>query len=189
MQRLHRLLDRRAWVPAVDLVEVDVVETKPLQRGVNGGEDVLTGETGTVHAGHRPAVHLRRDHVLLARREQLLQQAAGDHFALAAVVDVCGVEEDDSALDRPAHDRLGGLFVERPGPLLAAAVAHHPEADSRDAQAGPAETDVIHSGTLPSHEAPSAYQRVDTPSASTRAAESLMPAHLDQRGSSILGQG
>ena len=67
-----------------------------------------------VLAGHRPAVHLRRDDVLLAHAEELAQQAAGDDLALAAVVDVGGVEEGDPALDGAAHDRLGRRLVERP---------------------------------------------------------------------------
>src|SRR4051794_13245670 len=85
-----------------------------------------------------------------ARAEQLPEQPARDHLALAAVVDVGRVEEDDAALDRAPHDRLGGLLVERPRALLVAAVAHHPEADPRDAEARPAEVHVLHARTLPS---------------------------------------
>ena len=57
------------------------------------------------------------------------QHAPGDHLALAAVVDVGGVEEDDAALDRAPDDRLGLVLAERPAPLLAGPEAHHPEAD------------------------------------------------------------
>src|SRR3954447_5843313 len=160
VQRFHRLLDRSPRVPAVDLVEVDVVEAEPLQRGVDRGEHVLARQARAVHPGHRSAVHLRGDDVLLARGEQLLQQAAGDHLALAAVVDVCGVEEDDAALRRPAHDRFRSLFVERPGPLVATAIAHHPEADPRDAQAGPAEVHIVHGRTLSRPEASESTLRV-----------------------------
>jgi hypothetical protein len=78
-------------------------------------------------------VHLRGDDVLLAHAEQLLQQPARDDLALAAVVDVGGVEERDAALDRLPHDRLRLLLVERPGPALVLAVAHHPEAYAGDA--------------------------------------------------------
>ena len=66
----------------------------------------LRDEAAPVLAGHRPAVHLRREHVLLARAEQPRQDAAGDHLALAAVVDVGRVEEGDAALDGAADDRL-----------------------------------------------------------------------------------
>src|SRR5581483_2427750 len=97
-----------------------------------------------VLARHRPAVHLRRDDVLLARAEQLAQQVAGDHLARTAVVDVGGVEEDDAALDRAPDDRLGGVGVDRPLPAGMRAVAHHPEADPRDAEPRVAEVYVLH---------------------------------------------
>ena len=58
-----------------------------------------------------------------------LQHPPRDHLALAAVVDVGGVEEADAAVDRAPDDRLGFLLAERPAPLLAGAEAHHPEAD------------------------------------------------------------
>ena len=143
---LHRLLDRRLVVPAVDLVEVDVVELEALQRGVDRGEHVLPGEAAAVLPGHRPAMHLRRDDVLLPHPEELAQEAAGDDLALASVVDVGGVEEDDSAFDRPPHDRLGSRFVDRPLAALMPAEAHHPQAHTRDTQAGAAEVDVLHPG-------------------------------------------
>ena len=132
----------------MDLVQVDVVEPEPLERRVDRGEDVLAPEPAPVLAGHRLAVHLRRDDVLLARAEQLAEHPPGEHLALAAVVDVGGVEEDDAALDCAPDDRLGLVLAERPGPLLAGAEAHHPEADTRDAQARAAEVHVAHAGTL-----------------------------------------
>ena len=39
MQRLHRLLDRRRRVEAVDLQEIDVVHLQALERSVDGVED------------------------------------------------------------------------------------------------------------------------------------------------------
>ena len=50
MQRLARLLDRRVVVPAVDLVEIDVVGAEPAQRPVDAGLDVLAGEPVVVVA-------------------------------------------------------------------------------------------------------------------------------------------
>ena len=107
---------------------------------------MLPREAAAVLPGHRLAAHLGRDDVLLAHPEELAQEAAGDDLALAAVVDVGGVEEDDPALDRPPHDRLGGRLIERPLPALVLAEAHHPQAHARDAQAGAAEVDVLHPG-------------------------------------------
>ena len=70
----------------MDLVQVDVVETEPVERRVDRRQDVLARQTGAVLAGHRPAVHLRREDVLLARPEELRQETTGDHLALPAVV-------------------------------------------------------------------------------------------------------
>src|SRR5215204_6882620 len=144
VEDIHRLLDWRQAVPAVDLVEVDIVEPEPPQRGVDRGEDVLAGQATTVLAGHRPAMHLGRHHVLLARAEELAEQASGHDLALAAVVDVSGVEEADAAVDGPPDDRLGRRLVERPLAGLVPAEAHHPQAHARDAEAGAAEVHVPH---------------------------------------------
>src|SRR5699024_6706999 len=81
---------------------------------------------------------------LLAHLEQLAQELAGDHLALAAVVHVGGVKERDSAFHGAPQDRLRTLLVERPFAALVLAVAHHPQADARDAQAGGTEVDVSH---------------------------------------------
>src|SRR3954469_14334557 len=148
VQRLHRLLDRRVRVPAVDLVEVDVVHAEPLQRGVDGGEDVLAREPAPVRARRHLPVHLGRDHRLVARQEARHEPARG-HLARAARVDVGGVEERDAALDGAADDRLRGGLVEDPGAVGVVAVAHHPEAHARDVEAGAAESDLIHRESLP----------------------------------------
>ena len=79
---------------------------------------------------------------------------AGDDLALAAVVDVGGVEERDPALDGAPDDRLRIGLGERPRPLRVGAEAHHAEAHARDAQAGVAEVHVLHAGLLPSFDPP-----------------------------------
>jgi hypothetical protein len=128
----------------MDLVEVHVVELEALERGVDRGEDVLAREAAAVLPRHRSPVHLRRDDVLLARPEELAQNAAGEDLALAAVVDVGGIEEDDPALDRPSDNGLGCRLVESPLAALVTAEAHHPQAHARNAQAGAAKVYVLH---------------------------------------------
>ena len=55
MEGLERLLDRGLVVPAVDLVEVDVVGAEPSEARVDRAEDVLAGEAAVVRARtHRP---------------------------------------------------------------------------------------------------------------------------------------
>src|SRR4029453_6053175 len=89
-------------------------------------------------------VHLGRHHVLLTGAEEPAEQPTGDDLALAAVVDVGGVEEDDAALDGPPDDRPGRRLVQRPRAALVRAEAHHPQAHARDAQAGVPQVHVPH---------------------------------------------
>jgi hypothetical protein len=50
VQRRHGLLDRRARIEAVDLVEVDVIDAEPRQAGIDGGEDALARQPARVRA-------------------------------------------------------------------------------------------------------------------------------------------
>ena len=60
------------------------------------------------------------------------------------VVDVGRVEERDAAFDGALDDRLGGGLVDRPRSLRRRAVAHHSEANARDAQTRAPEIHVLH---------------------------------------------
>ena len=133
VQRLQRLLDRRARIPAVDLVQVDVVELRAAAatRRSTRGCACARGR-GRSHRASS-ACDLRRKHELLAHAEEPRQDAAGDDLARPAVVDVCGVEEGDPAFDRAADDRLRVGLLERPGAALVLAVAHHPGRRARHA--------------------------------------------------------
>ena len=54
VQRLQRLLDRRVVVPAMDLVEIDVVGAQPAQAGVDLGHDGLARQAAAVRVlAHR----------------------------------------------------------------------------------------------------------------------------------------
>jgi diguanylate cyclase len=83
VQRLHGLRDRRLVVPTVDLIEVDVVGAQPAQRRVDAGEDVLAGQSLVVGTRPRREVDLGGEHVVLAVREELGEQPAGDLLAHA----------------------------------------------------------------------------------------------------------
>ena len=144
VQGLHGLLGRRAGVPAVDLVEVDVVGAQTPQRGVDGGQDVLTGQAAVVLPRTGREVDLGGEHVVVPAREHLRQQAAGDDLACSAVVGVGGVEERHAAVDGGADDGLGDVLALRPGPFCVVAVAHHAQADAGDPEAGRADVHVLH---------------------------------------------
>ena len=105
VQRVHRLLDRRRRSPSGGSGTGRRSPARAARASVDRGEDVLARQASAVLARHRLHADLRRDHELLAG-EELLQEPPGHDLALAAVVDVGGVEERDAALDGPPDDRL-----------------------------------------------------------------------------------
>src|SRR4029453_10992506 len=78
VEGLHRLLDRGLVVPAVDLVEVDVVGPQPTQRVVDGGQDVLAGQAAVVGARAHREEDLGGQDVVVTAAVQLGQQPTGD---------------------------------------------------------------------------------------------------------------
>jgi hypothetical protein len=103
-----------AVVPPVDLVEVDVVHVESAQRRVDPVEDVAAGQAGVVGTAAHRATDLRRQHVVLASAEVLLQQASGQFLAHTLRVHVGGVVEGDARLHGGAHERLGVTLLEHP---------------------------------------------------------------------------
>jgi hypothetical protein len=98
MQRLHRLLDWRVAVEAVDLEEVDVVGVEPLERRVDGVENRgarqpalvhVVGQVADVRVLHvvdggffaERAVALGQDDELVAREGEFFDRAADELFA------------------------------------------------------------------------------------------------------------
>jgi hypothetical protein len=98
MQRLHRLLDRRAIVPAVDLVEIHIIGAQAAQAVVDLGHDRLARQAacrwvGSAHcrAGGNREEHLGGQHDLVALGI-VTQGAADDLLAGTFGIDVRGVE-------------------------------------------------------------------------------------------------
>src|SRR5215471_19415890 len=69
VQSLHRLLDRRLRVVAVDLVEVHVIHPESPERRVDRRQDVLPGKAPVIGALPHRVEDLRRDDEVLALRE------------------------------------------------------------------------------------------------------------------------
>ncbi|MNP38894.1 hypothetical protein D3C76_1324400 [compost metagenome] len=137
-------------VPAVDLVQVDVVGTQAAEAGVDVGHDrlarqaLLVGPAGAFpHVGREE--HLGGDHGFFAAGE-LLKQFAEDDFRSAGRVAVGGVEEVDALLHGVADDRAAVGFAEGPGVGAGARLAegHAAQAQFRNIQAGVAQLDVLH---------------------------------------------
>ena len=145
VQRLHRLLDRRRRVPAVDLIEVDVVGAQAPKAGVDLGHDRLAGQAGAVRAGAHAMEHLGRDHNLVAPRG-LCDDLTQDLFAAAGRIHVGRVEEVDSGVERAVDDWTRGLEIQRPcvGSSTSRAEAHAAEAQPRHFEPGRTQSYVLH---------------------------------------------
>ncbi len=74
IEGFERFLDRRQRVEAVDLVEVDVVELKPLQARLRLIEYVTARSAAGVRRGADAAEHLRRDDHLVPGDAEIAQR-------------------------------------------------------------------------------------------------------------------
>ena len=170
------LLDRGAAIPAMDLVEVDVVGAESAQAGIDLGEDRLARQPGGVVPASHGREHLRGDHHLVAARE-VRDRAPDDRLARAEGVGVGGVEEVDAVLDRLPEERSARLFVQRPGvgALIGCTEAHAAQAQGGYIQSGPSELHILHRALCGSGAPRGAY---NAQGSQTRRAE--LPGRLGQ---------
>ena len=138
--RADGLLDRDRLVDAVLVVEVDVVDAEPLQRGVARLAHVLRLAVDAEEAAVLAALvaELRGEHDLVA--------AAGDRAAHELLVGeravhVGGVEEDDPELERPVDGGDGLVLV---GGAVELGHPHAAEALGRYLEALAAECALLH---------------------------------------------
>src|SRR5215216_1534763 len=145
MQSSHRLLDGSLVVPAMDLVQVDVVRSKPLQAVVDLAEDCLAREPCAVWSFTHLAVQLGGDDDLVAICE-VPQGTAEDLLAPSDGIHVRRIEEIDAKLKRLLDDRSAVLFVEHPlvDPTFRVPEPHAPKTDSRHFHPGAAQLRVLH---------------------------------------------
>jgi len=147
VQRLHRLLDRRVRIEAVDLVEIDVVGTEPGQRCVDLLHHGSPGEPSTAGSVAHRLEELRREHDVITTGVRL-EGAAHDLLGAAVPVDVGGVPEGDAELDRLSEDRLPCLVAQGPRHPGTVAEAHAPQSDPADLQPRRPELYLLHNAVL-----------------------------------------
>ena len=104
VERLHRLLDRCHRVPAMDLIEVDVVGAEPRQALVDLAEDRLAGQSGTVGSFVHAPMHLGGQHDLVPIGE-VAKRPAHDLLARSRRIDVRGIEEVHAEFDGRPDER------------------------------------------------------------------------------------
>nr|BFE82564.1 hypothetical protein GCM10020093_051650 [Planobispora longispora] len=138
--RADGLLDRHPGVAAVQVVQVDVVDAEPAQRGVARLPDVL----GTAVDGPRRRV-VTPDDAELGRQYRPVP-AVGDRppdqfLVVAPAVHVGGVQEVHPEIQRPVDDldRLGLV-----GRAVELRHSHAAEPECGDLGAAAAETSLVH---------------------------------------------
>ena len=114
MEGFHRLFDRSFVVPAVDLIEVDVVSAQTLEALVEFKEDLFAGKTFGVGVVAHGVEELGGDDGVFALGVGL-EEAAEELFAGAYGVDVGGVEEVDAEVEGLLEEGLAVGLVEGPG--------------------------------------------------------------------------
>ena len=146
MQRLEGLLDGKLavardamWMP-VDHQVVYVIETEPLQAGVDALHYVLAREAALIGARAHRHRNLGCQDILIARG-QLAKQCTDDLFALADSVDVGAVEVEQSLVQRRLEDGSGVVDAQSPVPLVPHAWLA--EIHGAQAQLGHAQTTVL----------------------------------------------
>src|SRR3984893_5723274 len=145
VQCLKRLLDRAAIVPAVDLIEIDVIGAEASKAVIDLAHDRHARQAAAVRPLPHPPVDLGRDDDLVAAG-QILDRPAEDLLAAAEGMPVRRVEEIDAALESPLDERATLRLVDAPGMIASFgdAIAHAAEADPRHLQTRAAELYVLH---------------------------------------------
>ena len=132
VQRFERLLDRRVVVPAMDLVEVDVIGAETPQARIDLGHDRLARQAGAIRSWPHAAIDLGSDHDLVSSSE-ILDRTPENLLAVAERIAVRRVEEIDAGFERTLDERTAFLLAEAPRVIaaVAAAIAHAPQANPR----------------------------------------------------------
>ena len=114
VQRFERLLDRRLVVPAMDLVEVDIIHAEAAEALIDLDHDRFARQAGAIGSGSHAAVDFGRDDDLVAPGE-VIDRTAEDLLAPAERIAVRRVEEIDAGFERPLDERPALFLAEAPG--------------------------------------------------------------------------
>src|SRR5947199_10841648 len=103
VKRFERLLDRRVVVPAMDLVEVDVIRAEAPQARIDLAHDRLPGQAGAIGSRPHPAIDLGSDDNLVPLAE-ILDRTPENLLAAAEGIAVRRIEEIDAGFERPLDE-------------------------------------------------------------------------------------
>src|ERR1700728_411368 len=97
----------------MDLVQVDVVRAEPAQTRIHLHENSPARQAGAIRPGSHAPPYLGREHDVVALRE-LLQRPTHDLLAGANGIDIRGIEEIDTGLERLCDERTAVALIECP---------------------------------------------------------------------------
>ena len=140
-QRAQRVVDVGPRVGTVDLVQVDVVRVEAPEALLALADDPPAGVAAHVRVGAHVAVHLRREHDVVAPSLKCL---GDDRFGLPGRVHVGGVDEVDAGIERRV-DHVDRLVVVGIAPR---AEHHRPETEWAHRHAGTPERTLFHESLL-----------------------------------------
>src|SRR5262245_13798433 len=104
-------------VPAMNLIQVDVVGAQAFEAGVDLPQDVFARQTDVVWTVAHLSEHLGRNYNLLALGK-ILERTTQYFLAGAVGIDIGGVEEINSQFERAFDERSALNFVQCPWPAF-----------------------------------------------------------------------
>ena len=148
VERRQRFLDRGVVVLAVQLQQIDMIDAKPVQRGIDRLQDMLTRRAELV--GTRPHGERRLG------RDQQAVPLASDGFAKNLLgqsvgIGVGAIEQADAMIETDVDQPGSALAVggaPRLEEIVAAAEGRGPEAQGGDTQSRVAEAVEVHGALL-----------------------------------------
>ena len=143
IKRFERFFNRRGKVPAVNLVQVDIVHFEAAQGILTGFNDMFAAQPPSVRAiAHGPVDLGRQDNIVA--RGHLTQPLAGNLLAHANRVDIRGIKKGHTRFkgEREVLSRL--VFPDGPFAPFAIPVAHASHADARNRHPRIPEPCVLH---------------------------------------------
>ncbi len=137
VQGFESFFDWGLVIPAVGLIEIDIVGAESAEAVIDFGEDCFAGQAAAVGVFSHGAVDFGGEDDFIALGE-ITECAADDFFAGSVGIDVGGVEEVDACVEGFFYEGSALFFVQGPEVIstLGNAVAHAAEADAGDFEAG-----------------------------------------------------
>src|SRR5687767_14805761 len=113
MKCFQRLFNLCLVVPAVYLIQVNVLGPKTAKRGIDGGHDVLARQPALIWFVSHGEENFRRDHNLIPWNK-ITNCTPEDLLTEAGRVHVSRIKEVNACLQRALKKRTTCLFVKHP---------------------------------------------------------------------------